>query len=162
MSVVMKMEKVFTPTNYTLGNSMKVYYFQIIENLIGISLGALFLYAHFTDNTPLLISCGIGTFIFMTSQLSGQGRNQLGFLTMIFIGAIIGYFVSKWYYGALWVCALYSLGQIFGLLKIISSKDALVQMLNENDLNRINIKESIGFIAMLIIPVFVYFILSNR
>nr|WP_299069358.1 hypothetical protein [uncultured Allomuricauda sp.] len=140
---------------------MKVYYFQIIENLIGIALGVLFLYAHFTDNIQLLISCGIGTFIFIISQLSGQGRNQLGFITMIFFGAIIGYFVSKWYYGALWVCALYALGQIFGLFKIVSSKDALVQMLSENDLNRINVKESIGFIAMLIVPVFVYFILNN-
>lgn len=140
---------------------MKVYYFQVIENLIGISFAILFLFSYFSDNHNLMISCGVGAFVFMTSQLVGQNRNQLSFLMMIVLGAIIGYFVSKWYLGAFWVCSIFSLGQIFGLLRIISSKDSLVQMLKENNMDKISLKDSIWFISMLVIPIATFLLLSN-
>ena len=138
---------------------MKVYYFQVIENLIGISFAILFLVSYFSDNEQLMISSGIGAFIFMTSQIVGQNRNQLSFLAMIVLGAIIGFFISKWYLGVLWICVVFSLGQILGLFKILSSKDKLIAFLEENNMDGIKTSETVFFTLMILAPIFAYILL---
>jgi len=141
---------------------MRSYFLQILENIIGISAGILFIYGFYMENKAILIAAGVGTILFMISQLEGQPRNAGSYFFMLVIGSIVAAFISKWYIGLFWVSAVYAIGQTFGLLKLLANKNELVLLLNLNNAGGISSKDLLAIFLIIIIPVLIYFFSNSN
>jgi len=110
---------------------MKNYYLILIENFIGIGYLTLFLIGFFTNTLNLLNIGGIGMILFMLIMIKEMPKNLFSFLFMCGIGSIIGYLISKWWLGLFWVSAIFTAGQLSGIIVLIKYKRQLIEQVEE-------------------------------
>ena len=110
---------------------MKNYYLILIENFIGIGYLILFLIGYFTDSFNFMNIGGIGMLLFMFIMIKGQPKNLSSFVFICGIGSLMGYFISKWWLGLFWVSALFSAGQLFGIIALIKNKRHIIEKVEE-------------------------------
>jgi len=141
---------------------MKNYYLILIENFIGIGYLILFLIGFFTNNANFYNIGGIGMLIFMFIMIKGSTKNLTTFIFACGIGALIAYFVSKWWIGVFWVSAFFTAGQILSIGAIIKAKDQIENMnlVNyamsgmDSNSDKIQITEILFFIVLIVGPYF--------
>lgn len=132
---------------------MKDYFKIILLNTIGFFQLILFFIGFYQNNTHFSFYGGIGMFIFITLMISGQPRNQSGFLFALIIGCIISSFLSRWYNGFFWVSAIFSIGQIPGFVLLLNKRKEMIAISKiENSNQKFSVFDFVPFFILIFIP----------
>lgn len=148
---------------------MKTYLLVTIEHLIGFIYLIAFLMGFFNSDELPMFTGGIGMFLFITIMILDNQSFQKSFLFALFIGSIISAFISNWYYGIFWVSTFFVLGQIPGLIILISKRKQILLESKNNQVifesyvakDEITKREITWFIILIFVPIVSSLLLTN-
>ncbi|SEH53546.1 hypothetical protein [Epilithonimonas hominis] len=132
---------------------MKNYYFTLLQQIIGIFYLLIFIIGYFTKTDVLVSLGGFGMLIFMTVMTMYEPSKLFKFLGFVISLGIIGYFFITIKKGIFVASAIFTFGQIFGLIHYLGQRNQIAKIMEENNISdKIGIREISGFVILIVVP----------
>ena len=132
---------------------MKNYYFTLLQQIIGVLYLLIFLIGYFIKDDILITLGGFGMLIFMIVMTMYEATKLIKFLGCVIFLGIIGYFFFTIKKGIFVASAIFTFGQIFGLIHYLGRRNQIAKIMEENNISdKIKISEISGFIILVFLP----------
>ena len=125
------------------------YFLILLQHILGFIYLFCFLYGYFYDQTFFYLLGGIGSFIYISIQVRGQGSKEASILFFFFISLL---FTENWYDGLFWAGAFFTSGQIFGVIAYISNYKSLIDITKYDKVSYIDI---VYIFILLLVPLLI-------
>ena len=132
---------------------MKNYYFTLLQQIIGVLYLLIFIIGYFNKNDILISLGGFGMLIFIIVMTMYEASKLFKFLGLVIFLGIMGYFFFTIKKGIFVASAIFTFGQIFGLIHYLGQRNQIAKIMEENNISdKIGIREISGFVILIFVP----------